>query len=607
MQTFRLKKLAVVGLVVAIFVSGSSLRANTPEKKKQEPPQTTTQNWAQISIKGNYPEKVSAAGLFGDIVETLSKAIARIDKAADDEEITGVILDIKTPTLGWAKLNEFRAAIDRVRAKKKKVYAYVDSGLAMDYLLAASCDEVIMPESAMLLLVGLRAEVSFYKNLLDWLDVEADMLRIGEYKAAAEPFTRTEMSPEFRAEMEAILDDYYRQMVEIIANQRKLSVEQVKQAIDAGPHSARSAHRLGLIDRVAYEDELPALFKQNDATVEVKITKDYAKKKVDTNFDGFTGMIKLMNLMMGIDPSARSGYGPKIAVIHATGVIMPGRSSTDMFGNEVLGAETLIKAVREAEKDAKVKAIVLRVDSPGGSALASDLMWRSLEQVKKPFVVSMGNVAASGGYYISMGADRIFAEPGTLTGSIGVVGGKLALNGLFKKVGITTSVIARGKNSGVMSPTEKYTPGEREAMMALFHEIYDQFTRKAAQGRNMPVEKLEPLARGRVYTGAMAQKIGLVDELGTLEDAVAYAKQLAKIRDDTEIERLLLPKPLSPFEQLFGPVDATTIAPADRAAARQVARLLGSESAEQLQGWQLMELLGKEPRLTIVPFLLTVH
>lgn len=588
-------------------------QAGVPEKPasaakppaKITPPSPTT--WAKIELKGSYAEGAQMLGLFGSVSESLADGIARLEKAASDKKISGVILRFNSPSTGWAKQNEFRQAIKRIQAKGKKVYAYLDSGTSKDYLIASVCDKIIMPESGVLMVLGMQAEVTFYKNLFDTIGVKADMLRVGEFKSAAEPYTRTEMSEPFRREMEELLDDYYRQIVDVISQGRKLDRKKVIAMIDSGPHTATDAKKLGLIDEVAYEDELEKIIIDNGKLDALKTVRGYGKKKLDTDFSGFAGMMKLMNLMMGIEPSSRRGSGSKIAVIHASGMILTGRSTSDLFGGEVLGSETFIKAVQKADKDSSVKAIVLRVDSPGGSALASDLMWRALEKVNKPIVVSMGDVAASGGYYIAMGADRIFAEPGTLTGSIGVVGGKFALKGLYEKIGISTTVIRRGKNSGVMSTLEGFSDSERKAMTKMLHEVYDQFTQKAAQGRKMEYAKLEKLARGRVYTGAMAVKIGLVDELGTLEDAFNHAKQLAGIKPGEKVDRMILPRPSSPFEQLFGSVDSDArIAASSANGTMQLLKALSPELAAHLKGIAIVNLLAREPRLTLMPFRITV-
>ena len=593
-------------LLSAVFMTAPSAWAKAPNQPA-DPPQVTKLRVAHIVLTGGYPEGAQAPGLFGNVVESLAGGLSRLNKAADDRRISAVVLRVKGPAIGWAKLYEFRQAIKRLRAKDKKVYAWLDSAATMDYLIAAGCDEVIMPESGVLMMTGLRAEVSFYKNLFDKLDIKAEMLRVGEFKSAAEPYTRTEMSPEFRKEMEEILDDTFRQLVETVVEGRKLDKKQVIAAIDSGPHTARAAKKLGLIDHIAYEDEIPRIIKGQDKNVEVTFARKYAKQKLDTDFSGFAGMMKLMNLMMGVQPSARRSRNSKIAVIYASGAIMSGKSTQSLLGGSVLGSETIIKAVRKANGDDTVKAIVLRVDSPGGSALASDLMWRALEKVDKPLVVSMGDVAASGGYYISMGADYIYAEPGTITGSIGVVGGKFALQGLYEKVGISTTVISRGKNSGVMSTTTGFTESERKAMTKMLYEVYDQFTKKAAKGRGMKQADLEKLARGRIYTGAMAVKNGLVDKLGTLDDAVEHATRLAGLDPGDKIERLLLPKPASPFEALFGPLGADAkLGQARSSALLESVRLLSPEIAEHLKAASIVNLLAREQRLTLMPFRLYV-
>ncbi|QDV52657.1 signal peptide peptidase SppA [Gimesia fumaroli] len=571
----------------------------------EEKAKPTRENWAHIIIKGSYPEGPQMPGLFGDVTESLSKVTGRLEKAAEDKSLQGVILHLKGTQLGWAKINELREAIFKVRKGKKKVYAWIESGMTKDYLIATACDQIVMPESATLILLGMRAEVSFYKNLFDWLDVKPDVLRVGEYKSAAEPYTRTDMSPAFREEMEALLDDYFRQIKEMISKSRGMSAEAVEAAINAGPYMATDAKQKGLIDHIAYEDQLPKLITGGKAKTEVRIIKKYAKKRADTDFSGIAGLIKLMDLLAGIDSSQRIGSGPRIAVIYATGAIMSGSSSQGgLLGVHVLGSDTFIKAVEKAAKDDQVKAIVLRVDSPGGSALASDLMWRSLQEADKPIVVSMGDVAASGGYYISMGANRIFAEPGTLTGSIGVVGGKLAVEGLYNKIGITTSVISRGKNSGTFSPMTGFTESERAAVTKLLYAVYKQFTEKAAEGRKMEYTALEKLARGRVYTGAMALNNGLVDQLGTLDDAIEHARQLGKIPDGEKFEKLILPRPTSPFEQIFGPIDAQA------GQAQQMSRmlnLLSPELSQQLKQLDLINLLAREKTLTLMPFQIRVN
>ena len=603
LRAVALRSFSVMSFGLALFCFSQP----TQPIVAQEPAKPATATWAHIELKGSYAEGPAMMGLFGDVSESLAEAISRLDKAAKDDAITGVVLKIDGPSIGRGKLNEFRQAIGRVKAKGKKVVAYLDSAGSGDYLVAAGCDEVVMPESGVLMLLGVRSEVSFYKNLFDLVGLKAEMLRVGEYKSAAEPYSRTEMSKEFREELEQVLGDFYDQMVEQVATGRGLDADKVKAAIDNGPHTADAAKKLGLITRVAYEDELTGILKGDKADTTIKLAKRYGKKKID-DYSGLPGMIKMMNMMMGLEPQPRSSKNPKIAIIHATGMIMPGSSASDLFGDSTLGSDTLVKAIEKASSDTTVKAIVLRVDSPGGSALASDLIWRALEKVEKPIVASMGDVAGSGGYYIAMGADTIFAEPGTITGSIGVVGGKIALEGLYNKIGITTSVVARGKNSGILSTTTGFTDSERAAMTKLLLDIYKQFTEKAAKGRKMDYEKLEKLARGRIYSGSTALKLGLIDKIGTLEDAVDHAKQLAKLGPDDKVERLILPKPTSPLESLFGPLnpDEQTRVSAD-VAMFSALKAISPDLADDLRNaWQINK-LARESRLMLMPFTIRIR
>jgi protease-4 len=282
------------------------------------------------------------------------------------------------------------------------------------------------------------------------------------------------------------------------------------------------------------------------------------KKKIDADFSGVSGMMKLIEIIMGVKTSEGSGKNPKIAIVYAVGPIVEGKSATSLFGGSVIGSTSMIAALRKAADDPKVVAIVLRIDSPGGSATASDLIWRETVRSKKPMIASMGNVAGSGGYYIAMGAKKIFAAPGTLTGSIGVIGGKLVTKGLYDKLGLNTEVISRGANSGSMSSNQPFTAEERKVWLGLIEDTYRQFVSKAAEGRKMPYSKLEEMAQGRVYTGKMAKDLGLIDELGTMEDAVAAAKTAGGLKPDAEVDFLVLPERKSFFEQLFGDSDASS-------------------------------------------------
>jgi len=556
---------------------------------------------AHIRLAGSLDEAPAAEDpLFGHGGENLKAKLERIKKARDDNSVKALYLEIDGVNTGWGKLDELHRAVADFRKSGKKVFAYLQEGESKDYLLALGCDEVAMPESAWLMLTGMRAEVSFYKGLFDKLGVKADMLQMGEFKGAAEPYTRSEMSPQFRKNLEGILDDYFEKgLIAGVADARHskgLTADKVKKLIDQGPYSARAAARLGLIDRVAYADDFKASFKTALKDDDLKIVKDYEKAKAkDFNLSNPFELLKLFS-----PGKAKESKNAKVAVIYASGVITTGKSGVSFMGGESCGSTTIIEAIRKAEADKTVKAIVLRVDSPGGSALASDLMWNELVKCKKPVVASMSDTAASGGYYISMAARKIYAEPGTLTGSIGVVGGKIVTGGLEKKVGLSTDIISRGANAGILSTTTPFSDTERQAMTALMKDTYDSFVTKALAGRKragraMTREQLLDLAGGRVWTGRQAKANGLVDELGTAGDAILAARKMAGVPDGDTLDILELPESRSFLDALL-----ESRGDAETEALGSVLREL-PELAGTLRGVDVLLRLRGEPVWVVLP------
>lgn len=525
-------------------------------KKTAERAKRSKVRLALFSLQNALPESSGQIGPFGESQLDLRETVNRLDKASKDKSIAGVMLDIQDFSIGRGKIEELRGAIGRFRAAGKKAYAVMESAMPADYLVACACDEIVMPESGTLILPGIHAEATFYKKLLGKMGIEADFVHIGAYKGAAEPMTREGFSEPVRENMTSLIDSLYDDMVTTIVKDRPISIAQAKEIIDTGLISAKHAKELGLIDRIAYPDTLRDELAEAYEAEPLVYVKNYGQKEVDTDFSGPMGFFKLMQAMMGGDSSSRAKKGKKIAIVYAIGPIMSGKSQSDMFGGQTMGSTTIVEALRDANEDKDVVAIVLRVDSPGGSALASDLIWHETQVIKKPIVTSMGDVAGSGGYYIAMGTDKILATPGTITGSIGVVGGKMAIRGLFDKIGVTTETIERGKNSGLFSSSGKFTDSQRKVVLSMMEDTYEQFTEKAAQGRKMPVEKLRELAGGRIYTGRQAKELGLIDELGTLDDAIGEAKQLAGLEKDADVKIEVLPEPTNFFETLFGNLDA---------------------------------------------------
>ena len=511
---------------------------------------------AHIRIAGSLPDGVGQGGLLADVAPHLHRLVERLDKAAADSRVKGVVVAIDGPELGRGRAEELRAAIDRIRKAGKPVAAHLVSGAAVHYAVASACDTITMPPAATLELTGVRTEMMFFKSMLDRLGVAAEILQVGEFKGAGEPLTRDSMSPALRAQYESFVGDLYEQLVERVAADRGLGADRVRELIDTGVFTPPAAVEAKLIDAVGYEDEvIAALAKQLDEE-SPKLARDYAQRKFDQDFSGMAGLVKLMELLSGQKQATPLGRNKRIAVVHVTGEIREGKSADNLLMGGAAGSETVMKAIRDAAKDEQVAAIVLRIDSPGGSALASDLIWREAERAKKPVVASLSDIAASGGYYIAAAADRIVAAPGTLTGSIGVVGGKVAVGDALGKVGVHTDVVSKGKNAGWLSMQEPFTPGEREAFMGTMKEVYRLFTSKVAAGRKLDPAVVEKLAEGRVFTGRQAKENGLVDRLGTLDDAIDEAKKLAGIAAGDEVDRLLLPEPRGLFDDLLGAATA---------------------------------------------------
>lgn len=536
----------------------SAQQAKPKKVTKKAPTEETAKEQrqvvAQLTLKGGVSEMSASDGLFASSDNSLLGLIDRLNRASKDEKLSAMVLKIRGASMGRAQAEDVRLAIGRARAAGRKIYADLQDAGTQDYLLASACDHIIMPESGTLMIPGLRAEITFYKTLFDFFGIKADMMQVGSYKGAAEPYTRSSMSPEFRQQYEQLLGDFYDQLVETIAKDRKLPVEKVRDLIDQGLFSAEQALQAGLIDEIAYGDQIKDRLSKDLAadTSQIDLVNGYAVKKVENDFSGMMGMVKLFDLLLNGEDGKKASQQKKVAVVYAVGTIVSGESTFSLLGGTAVGSDTLVRALKQADDDKTVQAIVLRVDSPGGSALASDLIWREVQRIKKPVIASMGNIAASGGYYISMGCDQIYAQPGTLTGSIGVVGGKISFAGLFDRFGVKTEVISIGKNSGLLSAVNPMTEGERKVWQANMEEVYRQFVTKTAAGRNLTVKQLEPLASGRVWTGRQAKKNGLVDQLGTLHEAIQAAKKAANFKDDEKAELLLLPESQSFLDQLLG-------------------------------------------------------
>ncbi|MDQ6785493.1 MAG: S49 family peptidase, partial [Acidobacteriota bacterium] len=433
------KTLLIVGAValtvLLVAIIGIALVAESMSK-----PQISDNSVLVLKISGSLPDfsaEDPTARLFGVEPKTsFAGTLTQLRKAKIDARIGGILLDINFPGIGWGKADELREAIADFKTSGKPVYAYMEMGSNKEYYIAVAADKIYLPPTGDLFINGFAAQGQFYKGSLDKLGVEWEDVHVGKYKSANEPFTRTEHSDESRQVINAILDDYFSRVTNAIAAARKKSPEDVSAIIDNAPYNAVEAQQQNLIDGAKYRDEvyrdLKAQLGYKD-TDDLRLTTATAYKDVTPESLGLND-------------------GERIAVIFASGIITPGKSAGGgaFGGAETIGSDTIIKAVKDAADDSTIKAIILRVDSPGGSALASDLMWHTLEYAKskKPVVTSMSDVAASGGYYIACNSNKIVAEPSTITGSIGVVLGRPVIGVLYQKLGITNDYILKGKNAG---------------------------------------------------------------------------------------------------------------------------------------------------------------
>jgi protease-4 len=453
--------------------------------------------------------------------------------AAKDPQITSVFLSIHPLGMPWAQVEELRDFLKEFKKSGKKVIAHLQLDMAeeKELYLASLSDEIFLNPDAGLLINGLAAEVEFYKRTMDKLKVEPQFLQFKEFKSA-ESYTREKMTPEFRSMLESILSDIQGRFIETVAKERRIDVQRLQELIKIGMAPASMALKEHLVTALGYEDEIQTKYlpEKNKEYRSVSLGK-YLKAARD-----------------------RSGKKSKqkVALIGGLGPITSG-AGNDVWSN-VMGGETMASRLREIRKDKEVKGVLFRVDSPGGSAVGSDKVWREvrlLETEGKPVVVSMSGVAGSGGYYIAMGARKIVAQPSTITGSIGVIFGKFNVRGLYEHwLGITTDQVKLAENADIFSPLHSLSDEQKEQIRSWMEDIYQTFVKKAAEGRGMKFEELEAKAHGRIYTGNQAKGLKLIDELGGLNTAVALLKKELKVPDTEEVELVLYPKPKSFWQSL---------------------------------------------------------
>ena len=525
--------LSMVGVAVIFYMASQE-------------PEVQARSTLVLRVQGALGE-IESPNLLGQLFElppTVRSIVDNLRKAKIDDRIERVVLMPASGAVLWGKIQEVREAVLDFKTSGKPIDAFLEYGGQQEYYLASAADRVYLMPASPLDLTGLASYELFFGGTFDKVGAQPDLLQIGDYKTAANTFTESTYTPAHREMAEWLNTDLFEQLIDSIADARDMSADQVRALLDQGPFLPAEAVRVGLVDDLAYADEVQGYLgtQTGDATPDSSASRQLSGQQYR--------QVSLESLGLN--------QGPKVAVIYAVGTITRGGSSSSS-GSQSIGSYTLVRYIRQARLDDDIEAIVLRIDSPGGSSIASDVIWRevTLARDDKAVVASMSDVAASGGYYIAMPAHAIVAQPGTLTGSIGVVGGKFVVAETLDTLGLNIESVSAGRFADMNSLVRPYDEAERGKMAEQIEEIYEQFIEKAAEGRRTTAEVIDAVGRGRVWTGRQALEHGLVDELGGLEVAIARAKQHAGIGPDQQVQLVVYPPKKSVLEMLRDPFGST--------------------------------------------------
>ncbi len=543
-----------------------------------------------LELEGGIPEQMDPdlSGFFmgrdaGSPVSLYAMTEA-IRKAAGDDRVEALVLHCDGSSAGWAKAQELRWAILDFKKSKKPVWAYLATAGREGYYIASVADHLVVQPEGFLYLTGLRAEVMYFKNSLEKLGVEVDLVRSGKYKSAGEPFIQERMSPESREVVDATLDEFFGQLLDGISEGRGRDPEHWQAVLDEGPYSSAQAKEYGLVDEILYQDEFYERLSDAVAVEEIR-------------------RVGVARYAGNLSDSAHSGK--KFAMFHAVGTITSGSSWTDPLDGqqERLGADTFSAHVEHLRKDEDIDGIILRIDSPGGDAIASERMLHDVRRLseEKPVVVSMSTMAASGGYYIASIPDvPIIAYPGTYTGSIGVFTVHLNIRGLYDKLGITKEILQRGRYAAADSDYKSMTPEERARLSGFVDGVYETFVSRVSEGRGIDVDSVEDLAQGRLWIGAQAFENGLVDELGGYTKAIELLRAAVGIDADDPVSIVQYPPRRSLVESLISRATGSGLGPmVRRSGLKEV-----SEAWRRAVIWS--EFLADRP-VYMAPYTLTIY
>jgi protease-4 len=574
---------STVVCVAALLCFGCGSREESKERK------LVADSLLELDL--TQPPDERASELFAESRPSHFQALLRIRKLSADPLARGLFVQLGDFGGRFGDVDDWAETFETYRAAKKPVHCHFDQLDNAGYALASHCDRLSITPSGFLNLVGLAAQVVHARQLLELVGVKAEIFQVGKFKGAAEPFTQDALTPEQRASLDVLLLDLDVAFRAHLLRREQRAPEALQALIDEGPYTAEAARGAKLVDAITYDDEARANAKKASSARVIH-------RPFEPREEPQLSLLEIARTLAG-KRDREYKERPHLGVAFVSGEIVDGPGS----GVSGVGSDPFVKALRKWGDDTNVRAVLLRIESPGGSALASDRMWHAVQRVakRKPVIVSLGDMAASGGYYVASAGNAIVAAPGSIVGSIGVVGGKMVVGGLTEKLGVHVTVLPRAKNAGWLSPFAPFSDGEKHAFTGMLENTYARFLDRVSIGRKVDVSTLLPAAEGRVMGGARAKELGLVDEVGGLARAFTLAVERGKLPVNTPVETW--PDQEDPLAALTSLME--THAP-QGALGGDWLRTLPSELTEAGTLWRELARAGDRP-LTVLPFALQVH
>ncbi|MDP9172918.1 MAG: signal peptide peptidase SppA [Planctomycetota bacterium] len=586
----------------------------TPAELMQRMRQVQTQQdklpkVAYFDLAGPTLEKPADFSLFGkEEGLTLRVLIDRLESARHDNAVRAIFITLGDGSLNLSQALELRTELNSLHRDGKRTFVYADSYDTSSYLAACGATDICMMQGGDIMVPGVGFELMFAKDLLDKVGVKANYVQIGEYKGADEEFTRATASIELRGELNKLADSLYEQIIDTISLSRNISHDDVKELMDDALVTGRVAKNRGLVDHLVELDGMREMITAELGRKFELLTNYGAVEKDQVDLSSPFAFFALLNKKPVVSDR------PAIGIVYAEGVIVDGDGGQGLFGGDSnVGSDTIRRALRLAERDDKIQAVVIRIDSPGGSALASEVMWQAVRRVAKtkPVIISIGSEAASGGYYLASSGEYIFADPTAIVGSIGVVGGKFVTHDLFEKLGLHTESFLRGRNSDLFSSSTDWTDTQRRQVTGWMHETYDQFTERVMTTRDGKIKDIDAIARGRIFSAKQAKDLGMVDRIGGVKDAIDYAANKVELEPGSYDVRVL--PPAKTLADVFaaagagGSDAAMPFSPKLNISADSLINALPAPVRQSLsQEMQILMLLQQRPVVLAAPYSLTV-